>query len=319
MEDFSKHVIAASLSVGAFNSTRINEGYLFSMPDFEKVRACGNRVGESPVWDADSSTLLWTDVHAQQIYALHTRTQQISSWSFPARVGSFGLTDDERLIVALTTGVHLFNPRTNELTFLVDPEPQRAGDRQKNRLNDSKVGPDGAFWVGSMHEDGSSAALYRITADGDAEVKVEGLGTVNGLAFSADGRTLFLSDSRQCWIDKFDLDLTSGALSNRERIATPQERDGRPDGAATDMAGSYWSAGVSAGVLNQFSASGDLIQSIKVPPRHPTMPCFGGHDMKSLFFTSLRRPDAVSSDCGDVFVMRVDVPGVAVGRFRARK
>lgn len=285
---------------------------------FEKVVACQNRVGESPVWDADRSTLFWTDVHAQQIYAVDMRTGHMDHWSLPVRVGSFGLTDDARLIVALTTGVHLFNPRTGELDFLVDPEPNRAGDLQKNRLNDSKVGPDGAYWVGSMHEDGLSAALYRVTADGSAEVKVEGLGTVNGLAFSSDGRTLFLSDSKQCWIDRYDLDPSSGAISNRHRIARPGEGEGRPDGAATDMAGNYWSAGVSAGVLNHFTSRGDLLQSINVPPLHPTMPCFGGTDMKSLYFTSLRRPDAASPDCGDIFMMRVDVPGVAIGRFKTK-
>ncbi|TDX70383.1 sugar lactone lactonase YvrE [Neorhizobium sp. R1-B] len=283
---------------------------------FEKVTACQNRVGESPVWDADRSTLFWTDVHAQLVYALQTSSGEIRHWSLPARIGSFGLTDDDRLIVALTTGVHLFDPASGDLEFLVDPEPHRTSDPHKNRLNDSKIGPDGAYWVGSMHEDGLSAALYRVTANGSAEAKIEGLGTVNGLAFSADGRTLYLSDSKQCWIDRYDLNPSSGAISNRRRIAAPDERLGRPDGAATDMAGDYWSAGVSAGVLNRFSASGELLQSIRVPPLHPTMPCFGGEDLRSLYFTSLRRPDAASPDCGDVFMMRVDVPGVPIGRFK---
>jgi len=291
----------------------------FVKQKFEKIAAVGCRVGESPVWDKTLSRLYWTDVHACTIFALDIKSLKRQQWILPARIGSFGLTDDERLIVALTTGVHLFDPKSGKLDFLVDPEEHHIGDRQKNRLNDSKVGPDGAYWVGSMHEDGLTAALYRVTADGKAEIKVEGLGTVNGLAFTDDGRTMFLSDSRQCWIDRYEFSSQTGGLSNRRRIATPGERDGRPDGAATDMAGNYWSAGVSAGVLNQFSPFGDLIQSIKVPPLHPTMPCFGGEDMQSLFFTSLRRPDASSPDCGDVFVMRVDVPGVAVGRFKTRK
>ncbi|MGG7582112.1 SMP-30/gluconolactonase/LRE family protein [Rhizobium sp. Nf11,1] len=283
---------------------------------FEKVVACKSRVGESPVWDGDRSTLYWTDVHAQKISAFRTSSGERKEWVLPERIGSFGLTDDDRIIVALTSGVHLFDPNSGDLVFLVDPEPNRAGDRNKNRLNDSKVGPDGAYWVGSMHEDGLSAALYRVTADGYSQIKAGGLGTVNGLAFSADGRTMFHSDSRQCWIDRYDLDPSSGEISNRRRIANPQERDGRPDGAATDVEGRYWSAGVSAGVLNCFSSHGELLQSIKVPPLHPTMPCFGGDDMRSLYFTSLRRPDAASPDCGDIFMMRVEVPGVPVDRFK---
>lgn len=283
---------------------------------FEKVAASHCRVGESPVWDPENDALLWCDVHAGRIYRLHTPTSALAQWQLPERVGSFGLADDGRLVVALASGVHLFDLESGALSFLVDPEPEQAPMRPGNRLNDGKVGPDGAFWVGSMHQDGPTASLYRITADGRAERKVTGLGTSNGLAFSADGKTMFHSDSKQCWIDRYDFDAATGALSNRKRIARPGEAEGRPDGAATDMAGCYWSAGVSAGRLNCFAHDGTLLQSVAVPPKRPTMPCFGGGDMRDLYFTSIRRPDDASEDSGGVFKMRVEVPGVPVPRFR---
>lgn len=285
--------------------------------DFVKVASSHCRVGESLVWNAEAQRLLWCDIHVGRVYSLDTSSGSISDWVLPERIGSFGLTDDDRLIVALVSGVHLFHPATGELTFLVDPEPDDAPNRPVNRLNDGKVGPDGAFWVGSMHADGSTAALFRVTADGGAEAKVTGLGTSNGLAFSADGRTMFHSDSKQCWVDRHDLDPGTGRLSNRKRIVTLSEAEGRPDGAAVDLAGRYWSAGVSAGRLNCFDREGTLVTSMTVPPRHPTMPCFGGVDMRTLYFTSLRRPYEASDDCGDVFSVRVDVPGVPVHRFRA--
>ena len=287
------------------------------MPTFQKVAATHCRVGESLIWEAETSSLYWSDIHAAKIYRLETTGRRLNQWTLPARVGSFGLCDDGRMVVALTSGLHMFDPRNGELTFIVDPEPDRLGERDKNRLNDGKVGPDGAFWVGSMHEDGVSAALYRLVGT-NVERKVSALGTSNGLAFSADGRTMFLSDSRQCWIDRFSLDPLTGELSDRRRIATPNEAEGRPDGAAADVEGCYWSAGVSAGVLNRFSAKGELLETIPVPPKHPTMPCFGGGDMRTLYFTSLRKPEGATDDCGDVFSFRVDVAGVPVGRFRTK-
>jgi sugar lactone lactonase YvrE len=283
---------------------------------FEKVAASHCRVGESLVWDPETDGLLWCDVHAGLIYRLDTHTNALSQWQLPDRVGSFGLADDGRLVVALASGVHLLDLESGALSFLVDPEAEQAPMRPNNRLNDGKVGPDGAFWVGSMHQDGLTASLYRVTADGRAERKVTGLGTSNGLAFSADGKTMFHSDSKQCWIDRYDFDAATGVLSNRKRIAHPGEAEGSPDGAATDMAGCYWSAGVSAGRLNCFAYDGTLLQSVAVPPKRPTMPCFGGSDMRDLYFTSIRRPDDASEDCGDVFKMRVEVPGVPVPRFR---
>lgn len=274
------------------------------------------RVGESPVWDDAGKRLLWVDIPKGRIHAKGEDGGAETFWDLPEPVGSFGLTDDDRLVVAMASGVYLFAPDTGKLDCLVEPEPGEYARPAKNRLNDGKVGPDGAFWVGSMHRDRPTAALWRVTADGRAERKIRDLSTSNGLAFSADGRMLFHSDSRQRWIERWRLDPQTGAISERTRIADLEEEDGRPDGAATDQEGRYWSAGVSAGRLNCFSPEGELLKSIPVPPDAPTMPCFGGSDMKTLFFTSLRRPESQNPNCGLVFSLRVDVPGVPVHRFR---
>lgn len=282
---------------------------------FEKVAHTQCRVGESPVWDPDSRTLSWCDIHAGKLFALNTEGGQLRHWTLPARIGSLAVADDGRYLVSLVSGVHFFDPLTEHLTFLVHPE-KGVDVAEGDRLNDSKVGPDGAYWVGSIHQDGVSAALYRVTADGGFETKVTGMGTVNGLAFSGDGKNLFLSDSKQCWVDRFDLDPVTNNLTNRRRIiASLTEEIGRPDGAATDEAGRYWSAGVSAGCLNCFSPEGVLLRRVAVPVKRPTMPCFGGADMRTLYFTSIRRPEDASDSCGDVFSMRVEVPGVRIPKF----
>ena len=282
---------------------------------FERVARTQCRVGESPVWDSDTETLSWCDIHAGKLFALNAAGGRLRHWTLPERIGSLAVADDGRYLVSLVSGVHYFDPVGEQLTFLADPE-RGAALAPGDRLNDSKVGPDGAYWVGSIHQDGATAALYRLTAGGTVETKVTGMGTVNGLAFSDDGKTLFLSDSKQCWIDRFDLDPLTNDLSNRRRIASPTEELGRPDGAATDKAGRYWSAGVSAGCLNCFSGEGVLLRRVPVPVKRPTMPCFGGPDMRTLYFTSIRRPEDANEDCGDVFSMRVDVPGVRVPKFR---
>ena len=132
-------------------------------------------------------------------------------------------------------------------------------------------------------------SLYRVTADGKVERKVGGLIIANGLAFSPDGRTMFHSDSRGKWIDRWDLDPATGAISNRTRIvADIDEATGRPDGGATDAEGFYWSAGVSGARLNRFAPDGKLVASYPVPVAGPTMPCFGGPGLRTLYVTSLR-------------------------------
>ncbi|WP_258809420.1 SMP-30/gluconolactonase/LRE family protein, partial [Klebsiella pneumoniae] len=85
-----------------------------------------------------------------------------------------------------------------------------------------------------------------------AEIRAEGFEISNGLAWTADGATMFHTDSRGPWIDRYDFDVATGLISNRNRIRELDEESGRPDGGACDAEGAYWSAGVSAGVLNRF-------------------------------------------------------------------
>ncbi len=103
-------------------------------------------------------------------------------------------------------------------------------------------------------------------------------------------------------------------------MARPSEEQGRPDGAATDVEDCYWSAGISAGVLNRWTPDGRLDRQIPLPCVAPTMPCFGGPDMRTIYVTSLRHHVtelrlAERPLSGGIFAVRVDVPGVPVARF----
>jgi sugar lactone lactonase YvrE len=225
--------------------------------------------------------------------------------------------------VALRHEVGIFDPDSGDFRRLASIEAERGSD---TRLNDGKVGPDGAFWVGTMDDRERPdkepiGSLYRVTADGKVERKIEGVIVSNGLAFSPDGRTMFHSDSRAKWIDRWSLDPATGAISDRKRIADLDDATGRPDGGATDAEGFYWSAGVSAARLNRFSPEGKLVMTIPVPVAAPTMPCFGGAGLRTLYVTSLRvgRSDEMLARyplTGIVIAAASPIAGSRVGRFR---
>ncbi|RYC29827.1 SMP-30/gluconolactonase/LRE family protein [Lichenibacterium minor] len=272
-------------------------------------------VGESPVWDADAAALLFCDIPNGVIHEWRPGDGAWRSWSFGESVGSFGLCRSGRLVVALRRSVVLFSRHDGLVVPLADvPEPE------SNRLNDGKVGPDGCFWVGGMddrpdkHPTGS---LYRVTPDGVVERKAEGFTVSNGLAWTADGATMVHSDSRARTIDAYAFDAASGRLGGRRRLATLTDAEGRPDGGAFDREGTYWSAGVSAGVLNRFSTAGALLERHPFPVPAPTMPCFAGD---RLYVTSLREgrdPETLERwpALGGIFSARVPGQGVPVGRF----
>jgi sugar lactone lactonase YvrE len=277
-------------------------------------------IGESPLWDAAHRRLYWCDIPGRAVHAIDIDTGARRSWRFESEVGSFGLAESGRLVIALRDRVILFDIATHAQATIARIER----DLPYTRTNDGKVGPDGAFWIGTMDERPDRqpvGSLYRVTANGGVEHKIEGLKVSNGIAWSADGRTMFHSDSRGPWIDRWHCDPVTGAISGRARIAELDEETGRPDGGAVDVEGHYWSAGVSAGCLNRFSPDGMLVEKIPLPVPTPTMPCFGGDDMRTLFVTSLsaglsEETLAAHPLAGAILELRVGVPGVPVGRFR---
>lgn len=258
--------------------------------NFEPINSVECQLGEGPVYDDVREALWYCDILGKAVYCHDIASGSVQSFSFPSEVGSIGLARSGRVVVALRHELGLFDPETEIFERVAEIELDRGSD---TRLNDGKVGPDGAFWVGTMDDRGLSqretlGSLYRVTADGVVEKKVGDLKVSNGLAWSADGKSMFHSDSSGPWIDRWDFDIATGSISNRTRIASPDDATGRPDGAATDADGYYWSAGISAGRLNRFSPEGTLVESFDVPVAAPTMPCFGGPGLKTLYVTSLR-------------------------------
>jgi sugar lactone lactonase YvrE len=275
------------------------------------------RVGENPLWDDRSGRLLFADIPAPALYAYDPETGGVERWEMPATLGSFGLCADGRALLALRTGLHFFDFATGKLEFFVHPEP----DKPTNRLNDGKVGPDGRFWVGSMDDSGAlkpTAALYRVDPDGTCSKMAEDLIVSNGLAWSPDGLTLYHSDSRGRFLTAYDYDPQTGDISNRRLLRRFEEEDGRPDGAAMDAEGYYWSAGVSAGCLNRIAPDGEIVEKLLLPVPAPTMPCFGGEGLRTLYVTSLATDRTGTPIAGTLLRVEVDVAGAPVGRFGAR-
>lgn len=271
-------------------------------------------VGESPVWDADNARLFWCDIPAGVIHAFTPSSGARQSWTFGEPVPSFGLAQAGRLVVALRNDVILFDPETGARQTVA----HIAHAKPNMRLNDGKVGPDGAFWVGSMDmgSDGAPAgALYRVAPDGSVRTIVDGLVISNGLAWNGAATRMYHSDSRgSMWLDCWDFDRATGQPGNRRRLRDNDEATGRCDGGACDTDGIYWSAGPSQSRLNRFSPDGILLDWVELPLTHPTMPCFGGPELRTVFVTSL---DSKSPEPGrdGIIAFDVEIPGVPVSRF----
>ena len=156
--------------------------------------------------------------------------------------------------------------------------------------------------------------------------EVGGVTVLNGLAWSPSGRTMHWSDTTSATIYAADFDPAIGTPSNPRVFAQfPPKADGqdldtyggRPDGAAMDAEGCYWASMFEGQRVIRLSPDGELLREIILPVRCPTMPCFGGPDLKTLYITTSRenRPAAELVEqpyAGCVLAIDVDVPGLPV-------
>jgi sugar lactone lactonase YvrE len=316
-----------------------------AFPGLQVVSAGAAALGEGPVWDDRTQSLLWVDIDGKQLHCLDTRSGAQRDWPLPEEPGCLALLDEDvaastatpgAVVLALRSGFHRFDLADGRLSRLSEP----AFDTSRYRFNDGKVDPCGRFWAGALLESKGTAdaglhclergRMRTVTGAGAAATPWRdwGVTTSNGLAFSPDRRTMYQSDTPAHVVYAYDFDVADGAISNR-RVwwrADP-DRDsagygGRPDGAAVDSQGCYWSAQWEGGRVLQLSPDGQILRVLPVPARCPTMVAFGGADLRTLYITTARagRSDAELRQwplSGFVLSIRVDVPGLPADRYRS--
>lgn len=269
--------------------------------------------GEGPAWDERRGLVFFVDMAGAAVHAASLDGERFLTFKPPEAPYSLGVCESGRVLVALPRRLMLLDPEAG--TFEPFAEVPQIPDIA--RLNDGKTGPDGAFWVGSMDMRPVRepiGRMFRVTADGVTEQPGITAEVSNGLAWTADGRTMIHTDSRAQWIDRWDFDPASGRFDGRQRIADPDVATGRPDGGACDMEGTYWSAGVSAGQLVRWSLTGELIETHPTPAPAPSMPCFCGPDLKTLVVASLTPEQHEGNpDSGMLMIGEASVAGVPVG------
>jgi len=289
----------------------------------ELVIDARNAVGESPVWVALEQALHWVDIPAHRLHRWRLADGAHTQWSLPEMPGCIAPHECGGWVAAMESGVfHLTLENGGDrgeggevqARQLATVHHARAG----MRFNDGRCDRQGRLRAGTMVMDMGLAAadgrVYALEAHGLRELQA-GLITPNGMAFSPDGRRMYLSDShpsvQAVWA--FDYDTATGQPGARRLFADFRAFPGRPDGAAVDADGCYWICGNDAGLVHRFTPDGRLDRSLPVPAKKPAMCAFGGAGLDTLFVTSIRPEGIDLSDqplAGGVFALRPGVRGL---------
>ncbi len=271
-------------------------------------------LGECPVWSVEEQALWFVDILGRRLHRHDPGTGATQGFDMPEEIGCVALARGGGFVAGLRSGLWRLDARARPGERLAaNPE-----DPATSRFNDGRTDPAGRFLLGTIDEPKSRGAahLYRYDRRGLVPL-VDGLMTSNGLAFSPDGRTLYHSDTPRFTVFAHDYDPATGTATNRRPFARldPQAADrGRPDGAAVDVEGCYWTALFEGGRVQRYAPDGRLLAEYPVPARCPTMVAFGGPDLATLYVTSARagRPEAELAELplsGAVFALAAPAPG----------
>ncbi|AXR00057.1 SMP-30/gluconolactonase/LRE family protein [Pseudoalteromonas piscicida] len=161
-----------------------------------------------------------------------------------------------------------------------------AHDNRMDQPNDLAIMDNGILFASDPNWQASSGNLWRINTNGAVTLLEADMGTTNGIEVSPDNKTLYVNESVQRKVWRYELD-EQGNISNKQLFIS--FTDFGLDGMRTDNQGNLYIARYGAGVVAVVSPQGKLIKEIKLKGKYPTNVAFGGEEGKRLFITMQKR------------------------------
>jgi sugar lactone lactonase YvrE len=261
-------------------------------------------LAEGPVYVKKNNTLLFVDINAGQLYIYDFKSRELDSIRVGQHIGAAVPAVSGKYLAAMATGLYLVDE--NAMKLICRPKELTAN----LRLNDAKCDPSGRFLFGSIplfsaaNEPGSLLSLEK----NGSYKKLDVVPVIsNGMAWSADGKTMYYNDSETNGVDAFDYRMETGEISNRRRVFTTKHH---PDGMTIDAEGMLWVAlwgGYKVARVNP--ANGEIIGEVPIPAECVSSCCFGGAGHTTLFITTSGEWDEKNPGAGRVYVAETGVKG----------
>lgn len=279
-------------------------------------------LGEGIWWDERAQRLYWVDILNKEIHRLNPYTAHDTLIKTAYYVGFTAPRENGTLIAGIGKSLCFVDFDTNRITEVMSIE----ADKPNNRFNDGKCGPGGRLWAGTMSNSLNEAgdnpvadgAFYCFDADLKAQCVFTGQYISNGIAFSPGQRKMYHIDTMTQQIRAYDMDISSGMVSNGRPVATIPASMGSPDGMTIDEQGMLWVARWEGyGVSRYNPKTGEELLRINVPVKNVTCCAFGGKNFDELYITTSRIDADIKAHplSGSVFVAKTGFAGNPVYRF----
>lgn len=252
---------------------------------------------EGPVYIADADMLLWSDIPNDRMLRW-TSTDDVGVFRQPSRHANGHTRDRQGRLISCEHGARQVTRTEHDgrVTVLVD----RYDGGRLNSPNDVVVASDDSIWFTDPpygilsdyegHKAESEQAgcfVFRLNPDtGDLRVVADDFVRPNGLAFSPDEHTLYISDTARSHdpdghhhIRAFDV--VGAELTNPRVFAVIEP--GVPDGFRLDTDGNLWTSAGDG--VHCYAPDGTLLGRIRVPEAVSNL-TFGGPRRNRLFITA---------------------------------
>ncbi|MCL6433818.1 MAG: SMP-30/gluconolactonase/LRE family protein [Leptolyngbyaceae cyanobacterium HOT.MB2.61] len=284
-----------------------------SHPSPQPIVPTRARLGEGPCWHAATQMLYWVDIYNHRVHQFDPATKHTRYFEIDDMVSCAVPAGLYQLIIAKRHSLAFLDTRDGSVTPILTIEAEARHPR--NRLNDGKCDSAGRFWIGAMHPENPVCGLYRYDPDGSLHQMESGLTISNGLGWSPDEHTFYLTDTPQQRIYAYDFDLQSGSIRNRRVFIDLSNESFFPDGITIDRNGCIWSAMWDGWCVIQFDPDGQEMQRVPMPVQCPTSCTFGGAELNMLYITSASvglSQAAIEKNfyAGDLFCLPTDSVGL---------
>lgn len=275
-----------------------------------EVNTANSQVGEGPLWDARTNTFLSLDILGKCIWKRDPKTLKIDKIDLPQQIGCMAICENGDMLVALEDAVYRMSGGNKLVKAHQDIKIKG------RRFNDGKIGPDGAFYLGTTDSNGEGA-FYRLK-DGVLTELFDKCNCSNGIEWTSDNKYMYYIDTPKQMVEIFDFDVETGNLSNRRKFVDIQKELGCPDGMTLDENDDLWVAlWDGKKIIHIDKNTKEIVDEIEVPCLKASCCTFGGENMNELYITTAAKEDTSEyPKAGYTFKVILDVKGKPVNYYK---
>lgn len=195
-------------------------------------------LAESLVWDEINKLLYWIDLKKPTLRCLNLQTSLIKTIDLDSILVSimlyqgkmFGISENNLVQINLDCG------RTKLI--------KKLGPLEGTLCNDACIDTLGRLWISVKDREftNRTGGVFLLDSDGKLSKIVSNMVVANGVSWSPNKQNLYVTDTLQQTILKFDLDFSTGRISNKSIFSQLKNNEGFPDGIFVSNDGDIWSA-----------------------------------------------------------------------------